>query len=114
MTDLYPPIEPHDQGLLDVGGGQRIHWEICGRSDGKPALMVHGGPGQGCAPNMRRAFDPDRYRAVLFEQRGCGLSTPHASDASTDLRVNTTAHLLGDMERLFSGALNLIHSAAAT
>ena len=68
--------------------------------DGKPALVVHGGPGSGCGPGTRRYFDPDRYRVVLFDQRGCGRSTPHASDPGTDMTVNTTGHLLADMERL--------------
>jgi proline iminopeptidase len=99
-TELYPPIEPYDAGMLDVGDGQSVYWEACGNPDGKPALMVHGGPGQGCTPRMRRAFDPDRYRLVLFDQRGCGRSTPNVSDPAVDLRTNTTNHLLGDMERL--------------
>jgi proline iminopeptidase len=100
MTELYPPIEPYDQGLLDVGDGNLVYWETCGNPDGKPAVMVHGGPGQGCAPNMRRMFDPERYQAVLFDQRGCGRSRPHASDPGTSLRDNTTDHLVADMERL--------------
>jgi proline iminopeptidase len=100
MIELYPPIEPYDQGLLDVGDGNRVHWEVCGNPSGKPALVVHGGPGQGCNANMRRAYDPTRYRVVLFDQRGCGRSTPHASDPATDMRFNTTAHLVADMERL--------------
>jgi proline iminopeptidase len=100
MVELYPPIEPYDQGLLDVGDGNLVYWETCGNPDGKPAVMVHGGPGQGIAPNMRRMFDPARYRAVLFDQRGCGRSTPHASDPATDMRHNTTGHLVSDMERL--------------
>src|SRR3954452_3353437 len=97
---LYPPIEPYDHGLLDVGDGNRVYWETCGNPDGKPAVAVHGGPGSGCSTSMRRSFDPERYRAVLFDQRGCGRSTPHASDPATDMRMNTTAHLLADMERL--------------
>ena len=100
MTELYPLIEPYDQGLLDVGDGNLVYWETCGNPDGKPAVMVHGGPGQGCAPNMRRMFDPSRYRAVLFDQRGCGRSRPHASDPGTSLEHNTTDHLVADMERL--------------
>ena len=86
--------------MLDVGDGNLVYWETCGNPDGKPAVMVHGGPGQGCSPSMRQMFDPDRYRAVLFDQRGCGRSTPHASDPATDLRHNTTDHLVADMERL--------------
>ena len=100
MRELYPPIEPYDQGLLDVGEGNLVYWETCGNPDGKPAVMVHGGPGQGCAPNMRRIFDPSRYRAVLFDQRGCGRSRPHASDPGTSLAGSTTGHLVADMERL--------------
>jgi proline iminopeptidase len=100
MVELYPAIEPYDHGLLDVGDGNRIYWETCGNPDGKPAVMVHGGPGQGCSPNMRRGFDPRRYRAVLFDQRGCGRSTPHAGDPTTDMRHNTTDHLIADMELL--------------
>jgi proline iminopeptidase len=100
VRDLYPPIEPYDHGLLDVGDGNHVYWEACGRPDGKPAVMVHGGPGQGCAPRMRQMFDPGRYRAVLFDQRGCGRSTPHASDPATSLARNTTDDLVADMERL--------------
>ncbi|MGN6679957.1 MAG: alpha/beta fold hydrolase, partial [Streptosporangiaceae bacterium] len=94
MTDLYPLVEPYEHGMLDVGDGNELYWEVCGNPNGKPAVMVHGGPGQGSAPNMRRMFDPQRYRAVLFDQRGCGRSTPHASDPATDMRYNTTAHLV--------------------
>jgi proline iminopeptidase len=97
---VYPEIEPYDHGLLDVGDGNNIYWETCGNPDGKPALVVHGGPGSGCSTGQRRAFDPRRYRVVLFDQRGCGRSTPHASDPATDLSVNTTTHLIADMERL--------------
>jgi proline iminopeptidase len=100
MFEWYPPIEPYDQGMLDVGDGNLVYWETCGNPDGKPAVMVHGGPGQGCSPKMRRTFDPRRYRAVLFDQRGCGRSTPHAGDPATSLRHNTTDHLVADMERL--------------
>jgi proline iminopeptidase len=100
VTGLYPPIEPYDAGMLDVGDGNFVYWETCCNPDGKPALVVHGGPGSGFASDSRRYFDPDRYRVILFDQRGCGHSTPHASDPSTDMRVNTTEHLLMDMERL--------------
>jgi proline iminopeptidase len=100
MVDTYPLIEPYDQGMLDVGDGNLVYWETCGAPDGKPAVMVHGGPGSGCTPSMRQGFDPQRYRAVLFDQRGCGRSTPHASDPATDMRHNTTEHLIADMERL--------------
>ena len=99
MAAPFPPIEPYAHGMLDVGDGNRVYWEECGNPEGKPALVVHGGPGSGCSVGMRRV-DPDRYRTVLFDQRGCGRSTPHASDPATDMRVNTTEHLLADMERL--------------
>src|SRR3970282_14863 len=100
MAEPYPPIEPYDHGMLDVGDGNLVYWEVCGNQDGKPALVVHGGPGSGCGPGNRRYFDPERYRVVLFDQRGCGRSTPHASDPATDMTVNTTDHLIADMERL--------------
>jgi proline iminopeptidase len=97
---LYPPIEPYAHGLLDVGDGNLVYWEECGSPGGKPALVVHGGPGSGRAPGHRRYFDPDRYRVVLFDQRGCGRSTPSAGDAATDVSRNTTGNLVADMERL--------------
>jgi proline iminopeptidase len=100
MPERYPPIEPYQHGMLDVGDGNLVYWETCGNPEGKPALVVHGGPGSGCTARHRRAFDPDRYRVVLFDQRGCGRSTPHASDPATDMRHNTTEHLIADMERL--------------
>jgi proline iminopeptidase len=100
MTEVYPLIEPYDQGMLDVGDGNLVYWETSGNPDGKPAVLVHGGPGQGSAPGMRRMFDPSVYRAVLFDQRGCGRSRPHASDPGTSLEHNTTDHLVADMERL--------------
>ncbi|HEY0696351.1 MAG TPA: alpha/beta fold hydrolase, partial [Micromonospora sp.] len=100
MTELYPPIEPYARGMLDVGDGNLVYWEVCGNPDGQPALVVHGGPGSGCGTGARRLFDPQRYRVVLFDQRGCGRSTPHASDPATDMRHNTTHHLVADMERL--------------
>jgi proline iminopeptidase len=99
-VELYPPIEPYDRGMLPVGDGNAIAWEVSGARNGKPAVVLHGGPGQGCSPNMRRAFDPERYRIILFDQRGCGRSTPHASDPATDMRFNTTGHLVADMEAL--------------
>jgi proline iminopeptidase len=92
---LYPPIEPYRQGRLKVGGGHEIFCEECGNPDGRPALIVHGGPGGGCNATMRRYHDPARYRIILFDQRGCGRSLPHAS-----LEANTTWDLVADMERL--------------
>lgn len=99
MTDSDAAFEPYDSGLLDVGDGNRVYWECCGSPHGKPSVLLHGGPGQGCSPTMRRGVDP-RYRAVLFDQRGCGRSTPNAADPATDMRFNTTEHLIEDMERL--------------
>jgi proline iminopeptidase len=100
MTVLYPEIEPYNHGMLDVSDGNLVYWEVCGNPQGKPAVVLHGGPGSGCSTGARRYFDPQVYRIVLFDQRGCGRSTPHASDLRTDLSVNTTAHLLADMEQL--------------
>ena len=100
MAGRYPEIEPSEHGMLDVGDGNLVYWEVCGNPAGKPAIVVHGGPGSGCGPGMRRYFDPARYRIVLFDQRGCGRSTPDAGDLATDLSTNTTAHLLADMELL--------------
>jgi proline iminopeptidase len=96
----FPPIEPYEHGLLDVGDGNRIYWEASGNPEGKPALVVHGGPGSGGHRSSRRYFDPERYRIVIFDQRGCGESLPHASDPAVDMSVNTTHHLIADMEKL--------------
>jgi proline iminopeptidase len=92
---LYPAIEPYRTGQLDVGDGHTVYFEECGNPRGQPALLVHGGPGGGSNPTMRRFHDPSHYRIVLFDQRGCGRSTPNAS-----LEANTTWHLVADMERL--------------
>ncbi|WP_046472006.1 prolyl aminopeptidase [Allosalinactinospora lopnorensis] len=100
MRTLYPPIEPYDSGMLDVGDGHRIYWELCGNPDGKPVVFLHGGPGGGCSPDHRRLFDPERYRILLFDQRNCGRSTPHASGMDVELSTNTTWALVQDMERL--------------
>jgi proline iminopeptidase len=100
MHTLYPEIEPHSQGMLDTGDGNLVYWEVCGSPAGKPAVMFHGGPGAGCVPGWRRYFNPAVYRIVLFDQRGCGRSAPHASDPTVDLAANTTEHLIGDIERL--------------
>jgi proline iminopeptidase len=94
-TRLYPPIEPFEYGLLDVGDGHQLYWERCGNPGGKPAVFLHGGPGGGCSPEHRRLFNPDKYCVLLFDQRGCGKSTPYAS-----LEANTTWHLVDDIERL--------------
>ncbi len=99
MRDLYPEIDPYEHGMLDVGDGQRIYHESSGRSDGKPVVFVHGGPGGGTSPEQRRFFDPAVYRIVLFDQRGCGRSTPHIADGAV-LTTNTTGHLIADMELL--------------
>lgn len=99
MRDFYPPIEPYDHGHLDVGDGQQIYWETSGNPAGKPVVFVHGGPGGGTSAEQRRFFDPARYRIVLFDQRGCGRSRPHIADGA-DLSVNTTSHLIADMEAL--------------
>ena len=100
MRGLFPAIEPYEQGMLDVGDGNRVHWETCGSPRGKAALVVHGGPGSGCSQWHRRLFDPAAYRVVLFDQRNCGRSEPHASDRATDLASNTTWKLIEDMEAL--------------
>ena len=97
---LYPEIEPYDHGMLDVGDGNLVYWETCGNPHGKPAVVLHGGPGSGCSPYSRRFFDPAAYRIVLLDQRGCGRSTPHASHYDTDMSANTTAHLIADLELL--------------
>jgi len=97
---VYPEIEPYDHGMLDVGDRNQIHWEACGNPRGKAAVVLHGGPGSGCTAGMRRYFDPSAYRIVLFDQRGCGRSIPHASDPTVELASNTTQHLVRDIERL--------------
>jgi proline iminopeptidase len=94
MPDLFPPIEPYETGFLHADDHQ-VYWEKCGTPGGIPAIFLHGGPGGGCTPDHRRLFDPARYDVLLFDQRGCGRSTPHAS-----LEHNTTWHLVADIERL--------------
>lgn len=94
---LYPPVEPFDQRVIDMGDGHRVYVEQCGNPQGRPVVVVHGGPGGGCSPAMRRYFDPRAFRIVLFDQRGCGRSRPHASVAH-----NTTWHLVEDMETIRS------------
>lgn len=98
--DLYPAIEPYRRGWLDTADGQQVWWEECGNPDGTPVLVVHGGPGGGCVPDHRRAYDPAAYRIILFDQRNCGRSRPHASDPAVSLEANTTWHLVADMEQL--------------
>ena len=97
---MYPPPEPFAHGMMDTGDGNRVYWEVCGNPQGKAALVLHGGPGSGCTVWHRRLFDPRRYRMVLFDQRGCGRSLPHAADPTTHLATNTTPHLLRDIEQL--------------
>ena len=93
--ELYPPIESNHTGQLEVGSGHTLYYEECGNPRGKPVVFLHGGPGGGCNANMRRFWNPDVYRIVLFDQRGCGRSTPHAS-----LVDNTTWDLVNDIEIL--------------
>jgi proline iminopeptidase len=95
MRELYAPIEANRHGFLDVGDGHRLYYEECGNPAGKPVVFLHGGPGGGCTPNMRRFWNPDVYRIVLFDQRGSGRSTPHAS-----LENNSTWDLVNDIEIL--------------
>lgn len=97
---LYPEIEPYEQGMLAVGDDNHVYWEICGNPRGKPALVLHGGPGSGCSPKARRYFDPQAYQIILFDQRNCGRSRPNAGNIRTSLATNTTAHLLADIELL--------------
>jgi proline iminopeptidase len=96
---MFPDVDPFETGMLDVGEAQRIYWECCGNPQGRPVLYLHGGPGSGCTPGNRRYFDPSVYKIVLTDQRGCGRSRPHVERAA-DLEVNTTAHLIQDLERL--------------
>ncbi len=92
---LFPPIDPFDQRMLDVGDGHHVYMEQCGNPDGAPVIVLHGGPGGGCSPAMRRYFDPTDWRIILFDQRGCGRSRPHAS-----VKANTTWDLVDDIERI--------------
>ena len=92
---LYPPIEPHRSGHLDVPGGHRIWFEVSGNPSGRPVLFLHGGPGSSTKPDHRRYFDPAYFRIVLFDQRGCGRSQPAGG-----IESNTTSHLVDDIERL--------------
>lgn len=92
---MYPEIQPYADGFLQTDDGHRVYWELCGNPAGKPAIFLHGGPGGGCSPAHRQLFNPERYNILLFDQRGCGRSTPHAS-----LDNNTTWDLVADIERL--------------
>ncbi len=95
MRDAYPPVEPYETGMLDVSDGHQIYYERCGTKGAKPAVFLHGGPGAGISPQYRGAFNPELYDVLLFDQRGCGRSRPHAS-----LENNTTWHLVADIELL--------------
>ncbi|GAB6196179.1 prolyl aminopeptidase [Lysobacter xanthus] len=95
MRSLYPEIEPFDTGVLQVDERHALYYEQCGNPQGKPVVILHGGPGGGCSPKMRQFHDPAKYRIILFDQRGSGRSTPHA-----DLVDNTTWHLVADIETL--------------
>jgi proline iminopeptidase len=92
---LYPEIQPYKTGHLDVGDGHSLYWELSGNPDGKPVVFLHGGPGGGSSPEHRRQFNPEKYKILVFDQRGCGKSTPYAS-----LEANTTWDLLEDIEKL--------------
>lgn len=94
------PPNPDNSGLLDVGDGNRMYWETRGNPAGRPVLIVHGGPGAGRSRTAHKQFDPDLFRIVAFDQRGCGDSVPSAADPSTDMSCNRTEHLLADMEAL--------------
>ena len=98
---MYPAIEPYAQGFMDAGHGHRVYWELCGNPQGRPAVFLHGGPGAGCSPTHRRLFDPARYNVLLFDQRGCGRSTP-----SAHIEHNTTWDLVADIERLRTEVLH--------
>ncbi len=100
MDDLYPPIPPRAEGMLDAGDGHRIYCQEAGNPEGKPVVVLHGGPGSGISPMARRHFDPKVYRIILFDQRGSGRSTPHIGEPDVDLSVNTLWHLVADMETL--------------
>ncbi|MDX1890686.1 prolyl aminopeptidase [Mycolicibacterium sp. 050158] len=100
MSGFEAVDEAFERGLLDVGDGNHVYWEARGNPDRRPVLIVHGGPGSGRSRRAHRGFDTERFRVVVFDQRGCGDSQPSAADPSTDMTVNTTEHLLADMEML--------------
>ncbi|MEM6780900.1 MAG: prolyl aminopeptidase [Pseudomonadota bacterium] len=95
LLDIFPAIEPYSTGHLAVDDTHQIYWEQSGNPDGQPIVVFHGGPGAGTSPVLRQFFDPDHYRIIMFDQRGCGKSTPHGS-----LKDNTTKHLISDIEKL--------------
>ncbi len=95
VSYLYPPIDPFDQRMMTMPGGHTVYVEQCGAPDGIPVIVLHGGPGGGCSPGMRRYFDPNVFRVILFDQRGCGRSRPHSSVTN-----NTTFDLVADIERI--------------
>ncbi len=98
---MHPRSQPYSQGLLDVGNNTHIHWEVSGNPNGKPAVLFHGGPGAPSnAARWREDFDPAHWKLVIWHQRGCGKSTPHAGDPATSLEHNTTQHLVDDAEKL--------------
>ncbi len=97
---LYRDIQPFDSGIVEVGDGHHIYWEMCGNQYGKPVLVVHGGPGSGATPYWRHFFNPNLYRIILFDQRGCGRSQPNAGSTETALFSNTTEYLISDMEKI--------------
>jgi proline iminopeptidase len=96
----YPILDPFDFGFMEPGDGHQVYWEVCGNPAGRPAVVLHGGPGSGATPWWRQFFDPDRYRIVLMNQRGCGRSVPNASEDREALTHNTTGHLISDLEQL--------------
>lgn len=100
MSPPHSTSEPYDHGMLSMADGNAVYYELRGNPRGVPVLIVHGGPGSGSPTGTPRAFDPERYHVILFDQRGCGRSTPHASDPAASMAHNTTEHLLGDMEQL--------------
>jgi proline iminopeptidase len=100
VRDPYPDIQPYERGMLAVSHGDLVYWETCGNPIGKAAVVLHGGPGSGCTSWQPRLFHPETYRIVLFDQRNCGRSTPHASEPDIDLSNNTTPNLIADIERL--------------
>jgi len=95
VSAFFPETDPFDTGRLDTADGHSLFWQRCGNPEGTPLIVLHGGPGSGCAPKFRTLFDPDRFHVILLDQRGAGQSTPHIS-----LENNTTAHLIGDVEQL--------------